>query len=81
MYSASIHFTNDSSHQKHIGKNTSLKISMEMLLPQQGLHVCGGPISARSPFSHYRHPKNSNTEKSTFPCVSGRIRRSSTTSL
>jgi len=33
MYPASIQFTNDSFHQKHIGKNTSLKISMEILLP------------------------------------------------
>jgi len=31
MYPASIQFTNDSFHQKHISKNTSLKISMEIL--------------------------------------------------
>jgi len=33
MYPASIQLSNDSFHQKHIGKNTSLKISMQILLP------------------------------------------------
>src|SRR6218665_1652484 len=33
MYPASIEFTNDSVHKKHIGKKTSLKISTEILLP------------------------------------------------
>ena len=33
MYPASIQFTRDSFHEKHTGKNTSLKISMEILLP------------------------------------------------
>jgi len=32
-YPASIQLSNDSFHQQHIGKNTSLKISMQRLLP------------------------------------------------
>jgi len=49
MYPASIQLSTDPFHQKHIGKNTPLKISNANTIAVAGSRrVCGEPVMTRS---------------------------------